>query len=133
MNGLQNGSLIKWRYNGQKALEMTYRNGFPSGRKITYYLSGNKESEIIYDDFGIRILRENHWHETGEKQSESVYSMGHIIKKTVWYKSGNIQSITKYEQQDFTESDHEGVAMKDYFSNQTPPVSEYMEWPDETD
>ncbi len=57
------------------------------------YKNGNKQSESLYEDG--KIIKRSYWYENGNKKSETLYKERKITQKISWDKNGNITSIIK--------------------------------------
>ena len=73
---------------GQKKMEVTYKDGEWHGLATYWYENGQKGSEATYKDgvvHGLMTL----WHENGQKQSERTFKDGIGISYKEWDKDGN--------------------------------------------
>jgi len=73
--------------NGQKAGEVTIKDGKPEGPTTEWYKNGQKSSESIWKDG--EVASDTRWHKNGQKKSETTYKDGKKVSKTKWDEEGN--------------------------------------------
>jgi antitoxin component YwqK of YwqJK toxin-antitoxin module len=82
------GTVIRYYENGNKRVEVGYRNGKQNGLLMSWYESGQKKSEHGYRD-GIPTGTWTLWHENGQKAEEIEYRDGVEISRTEGDENGN--------------------------------------------
>ena len=60
---IEDGLHTEWWENGQKKLEVTYKDGKPDGLGIVWYKNGQKKSEKIFKDE--KFVSKKEWNEDG--------------------------------------------------------------------
>ena len=86
-DGKQHGLGTEWYENGQKSEEVTLKDGKPYGPYTRWYKDGQKSMEGTYKDFKKDGLW-NRWYENGQKISEITYKDGKWLTATVWKPNG---------------------------------------------
>jgi antitoxin component YwqK of YwqJK toxin-antitoxin module len=97
-DGKIHGKWIEWWFQGHKEFEKDYIEGKPHGKWIRWRLNtGKKESEIEYRNgkkHGIEIL----WYENGNKWMEKNYKFGKAHGKfIVWHENGQKELEGQYK------------------------------------
>jgi DNA ligase (NAD+) len=96
-DGKKIGEWITWYYTGQKESETQYDNGKKTNEHITWHYNGQKESETQYDN-GKKTSRIS-WHNNGQKKSEGQYKNGTLSGKRIsWHPNGQKKSEGQYKE-----------------------------------
>lgn len=132
----------QWHKNGQRAKETIRQDGKIHGLTTEWYMSGEKKSEISYNQ-GIRQGKAQQWHKngqlkrethydkdsrqglqttwliSGEKESETPFNEDYITGEVIiWYPNGTMakKASHKYNQEDglVQEWNDSGLLMKEY-------------------
>ena len=73
--------------NGQKAGEVTIKDGKQEGPTTEWYKNGQKSSESIWKDG--EVASDTRWHKNGQMKSEATYKDGKKVSETKWDEEGN--------------------------------------------
>jgi len=73
--------------NGQKELEVTYKDGKEDGPRTEYYENGQKKSEATLKDGKFNGL-ETMWHENGQKKAEATLKDNVLVSGKYWNSKG---------------------------------------------
>ena len=87
-DGKLEGLWTMWRPNGQKRKEATFKDGKPEGPTTMWYDNGQKWEEANYKD-GKPEGPYTSWHKNGQKQSEATFKDGKLVSETKWDEEGN--------------------------------------------
>ena len=82
------GVVVAKHENGQKRLEVTYKDGKLEGLSLWWHENGQKKSEATYKDGKLEGLV-TEWYENGQKETEATYKDGKLVSETKWDKEGN--------------------------------------------
>ena len=82
------GVLVDKYPNGQKMVELHFKDGKEEGLSTEWYANGQKQLEGTSKD-GKREGLETHWHENGQKKSEATFKDGKKVSETKWDEEGN--------------------------------------------
>lgn len=94
-DGKREGSWVGWYENGQKALDVKYKNGNPE-LLTTWHMNGKRKSEINMKN-GVQEGLATTWHENGQKESEENYENGEQKGiMTTWYENGTKETETNF-------------------------------------
>lgn len=99
------GPLVLWYENGQKSMEVLYKNGKKQGLLTSWHINGNKEVEQNYMDNKENGLA-TYWNKQGEKNLTFNYKDGSLDTVTAWknnkkvsekhYKNNKKEGLTTY-------------------------------------
>lgn len=104
--GILNGNYVSYNKEGNKLIELQYKNGDKDGVYLTFYSCGNVEEEYPYKS-GVGTGAGKYYYETGElfadytiKNDEldglyTVYFKNGKVQKTINYKDGTIKGEFK--------------------------------------
>ena len=86
---LEDGKMItykefEWHRNGQKEVEVTYKDGKREGLFIEWFVNGRKDSESTYKN-GVRDGLYTGWHKNGQKRVEGTYKDGEPDGLVTWW------------------------------------------------
>ena len=87
-DGKQNGLVTEWFENGQTSVEGTFKDGELDGKWTAWYENGQKEYESTYKDGELDGVW-TQWYENGQKEYERTYKDGEQIGETKRYESIN--------------------------------------------
>lgn len=98
------GQLVLWHENGQKDLDVLYKEGKEQGLLSSWYENGNKQIERNYlngKEQGLTVL----WNEQGQKTIEANFEYGQLDGVTSIWENG-----IKIAEEHYKQGKHEGVA-----------------------
>jgi antitoxin component YwqK of YwqJK toxin-antitoxin module len=95
-DGKLEGLMTMWHENGQKRSEETYKDGKLEGLKTMWHKNGQKSSAGTYKD-GKREGLGTGWLENGQKWIEETYKDGKLGLVTGWHKNGQKKSEATYK------------------------------------
>ena len=81
--------------NGQKELEINYKDGKQDGLKVYWYENGKKREEVNFKDGkqdGLWVW----WYENGQKRREENYKDGKLISRKYWNSKG--EEVDSYKE-----------------------------------
>ena len=84
------GKKIKYYVSGEKLSEVPYKDGEPDGLYTEWYLNGEKEKEGTFKD-GIQDGLWTLWYENGQKKFEITFKDGKEISKKEWNEDGSVK------------------------------------------
>jgi antitoxin component YwqK of YwqJK toxin-antitoxin module len=92
-DGKQEGLQTSWHENGQKKGEGNYKDGEKDGLETLWYENGKKEWEGNYKDGKLDGLW-TYWYENGQKKEERTYDFGKLMSAKVWKPNGEKCPVT---------------------------------------
>ena len=88
------GTATAYYPSGQKQLDVSYKDGMPTGKKLEWYANGQIKTEQHYSGEDIGRIRD--WYENGEVSRDIRILNGTLVGKNVWKSSdfeGEINSV----------------------------------------
>jgi antitoxin component YwqK of YwqJK toxin-antitoxin module len=91
------GKYVEKYENGQKSLEIHYKDGMKDGLDTSWYKNGQKWTEQNFKD-GMYNGVKTFWWENGQKQLECFYNYGWKEGvSTFWWRNGQLGSVENYK------------------------------------